>query len=96
MGRAFRAVREADDPFEQLEPLETMRIQAEKMLEMVPHDADAEDTEAFREGIRKLLRYINAAWQAADEEDTETVAAAVRELRALRKEYHERFDVDDD
>ena len=96
MGRAFREVREAEDPFEQIEPLEVMRERAQGMLEMAPHDADEEDHKEFLQGIEKLLGHIDEALLAANDDEASAVAAALKEMRALRKKYHEYFEVDDD
>lgn len=96
VNRAFKQVRESGDPAIIGENFEKMLRHAKKIeSQMLPRDADAEDEEDFRSGMKELIDLIEEGVVAAAENDSAAVAAVIKRLRKVEKEYHDRFDVED-
>ena len=93
MGGSYKAMRKA-------ETLEQMQAELDKFTASVDiakqQQVNPDDQQTFDEGMKKLTDKIGKLSSAIEAGAMEDAKNALKDLRELKKELHEKLDVDDD
>lgn len=98
VGRSMRGLRDAKTTADLLEILRPARVAAVANKDEIPSfmEEGTPQLQEFHDGIDDLIARIDAAIVLAEADDLEGAMAQMQEVRGARKEYHEKFELEDE